>query len=248
MGISDDIRPVKQEEEKEKPITIIEKEPENETDHFFHDDFFKPEKAKPEPLKNKAIEKIKEKSGNFIQTLDKRYLWLLLIPILLIVIFQNYSSVKNALQRNNQTKNSNSNTDTVYNGEIVPQDYTVPDNANTNTAPTNSNVAATTPVVPAAQPATEVNKANISIKVLNGNGINNSASKIKTELQNGGFTVSKVTNASNYNYTTSIVYYKSGQEAEANAVKTALTSKQFTIEQSDTIAGSYDVVVLVGKN
>ncbi len=263
MGISDDISP----KNKKNNIAIrissgainsgeeTNKHSELDKNKSLSDEFFKPN------TNSKSLDKESSstadlsngKLNNFVHTLDKRYLWLLLIPIIAIVLLQNFSSIRNVLSKKDSSTNSNVSSDgKVYNGEIIPQDYTTGDATNQNI---NSNTAAPT-VTPTPTPTTQqnsntpatINKAAIKIKVLNGNGISKSAAAIKSELVKGGFKVALVTNADNFKYPTTKIYYKTGDQAEATLARTALTSRSATIEQSDSIAGTYDLVVLVGKN
>ncbi|MCX6809515.1 MAG: LytR C-terminal domain-containing protein [Candidatus Berkelbacteria bacterium] len=85
-----------------------------------------------------------------------------------------------------------------------------------------------------------------SVRVANGNNTSGEAAKIKKLLEGKGFTVTKADNASKQ-YTESIIYYKTGKEDLANALKSAITSSyNATIEKSDSIAGTYDAVVVLG--
>jgi len=254
MGISDDIKPRKKIVEVDT-IHPLDKDSNFDLSGFLtketndlSDDFFQ-NKKKPE---SKELPEQYDEDGTVTKhnhkSFDKKYLWLLIIPILAFFIYQNYQDIKSTLKKTPAT-NSNSNTNKAYTGEIIPQDYTNTNtniNENTNTvveAPANTN--ATTETTPTT---TEIAKSSIKIRVLNGNGISKSGQTIKTELTNAGFTVSNIGNAGNFAYTDTKVYYKTGKEQQAQMVKDALVSKVGVLTLSDSTAGIYDVVVVVGKN
>jgi len=249
MGISDDIRVEKT--KKTAPVQTIKveekHEPSNEEREILSDEFFKSEDAKGNETKNyPAFGKV----GNFFRSLDKRYLFLLLIPICIIVILQNLSSLKTTFS-SDPNKNTNiSGNNTVYDGEIIPQDYTV-NNTNTtasNTAPAAEPAPSPAPTATENTSPTSPDKASIKIKLLNGNGINGSAASVRKTLETSGFTISIVKNASNFNYKDTIVYYKTGQEQAAELAKAALSSRTVSTELSDSITGSYTLVIVIGKN
>lgn len=87
----------------------------------------------------------------------------------------------------------------------------------------------------------------MTIKVLNGSGITGAATTTKTALETAGYTVSYVGNANSYNYSSSYIYYKAGAKAKAEEIKTVLNNLTITISENDSVAGTYDVVVVVGK-
>ncbi|MDH4358930.1 MAG: LytR C-terminal domain-containing protein [Candidatus Berkelbacteria bacterium] len=85
------------------------------------------------------------------------------------------------------------------------------------------------------------------IRVANGNGISGEAAKIKKVLEDKGFKVESIGNASK-TYAETIIFYKTGQEELANALKDVIkdyyTGK---IENSDTTVGTYDAVIALGS-
>ena len=86
-----------------------------------------------------------------------------------------------------------------------------------------------------------------SIRIANGNGISGEASKIKGILEDRGYKVASVGNASR-SYTESIIYFKTGQDKLAEALKKDLDSEyKFTTELADQVVGSYDAVVVLGS-
>ena len=85
------------------------------------------------------------------------------------------------------------------------------------------------------------------MQVLNGNGISGSASSVRDQLVAAGFVVDKVANASRFTYTKTTIYFKTGKDAEAELVKSALTGHDVESFNNDAVVGDYDVIVVVGK-
>jgi flagellar basal body-associated protein FliL len=105
----------------------------------------------------------------------------------------------------------------------------------------------TTPTNPTVTAVSAFKYTNESIRVANGNKITGEGAKIKKLLEEKGFKVESVGNASK-TYSESIVYYKSGQEKLAEALKEAIASEyKAKAELADkNILGSYDAVVVLG--
>ena len=247
MGISDDIRVEKTKEPTPKrDIEIDEKQILNPEREILSDEFFKSGNDVGPVLKDNPIF---ARVSNFFKTLDKRYLFLLLIPICIIVILQNLSSLKDSFANNKANNNVNTSSDTIYDGEIIPQDYTV-----NNSNGTNTNAATVAPQTQSTPPASAdttpagVDKSSIKIKLLNGNGVSGSAASVKNTLETAGYTISVTKNAANFNYANTVIYYKTGQEQAAELVKSTFTARTVTTELSDSITGSYTLVIVVGKN
>jgi len=88
---------------------------------------------------------------------------------------------------------------------------------------------------------------NEQIRVANGNNTAGEGAKIKTLLEGKGYKIASVGNASKQ-YDSSIIYYKTGQEKLAEALKADLAGEYVaTVEKSDETVGSYDAVVVLGS-
>lgn len=160
-----------------------------------------------------------------------------------VLIYQNFAEIKSFLLENKSAeKNSASTTtsSTSYTGEIEPQDYTTGTSSKTTTP---SDTSTTTP----AATTTTLDKTAVLIQVLNGNGVSGAAEAAKKILVTDGFSVKSVTNARSFAYTASVIYYKTGKDVAAEAAKSALSVYQITLENSDIIAKTYDIVVVIGK-
>lgn len=94
--------------------------------------------------------------------------------------------------------------------------------------------------------ATSFKYTNEKIRIANGNGISGEGAKVQKELESKEFTVESVGNASK-KYTETVVYYKTGQEKLAEALKDAISNLySATIENSDSVTGNYDAIIALG--
>ncbi len=86
-----------------------------------------------------------------------------------------------------------------------------------------------------------------TLRIANGNRINGEASRIKKILESKGYKIASIGNASK-NYSQSIIYFKTGQDKLAEALKEDLKEEYlFEVEQADQIVGSYDAVIVLGS-
>ncbi|MEK7096434.1 MAG: LytR C-terminal domain-containing protein [Patescibacteria group bacterium] len=266
MGISDDIRPHRKKhkgvgfsDDPEKPISFSKPEPEkpkeevgnekkDKKDEADSPDFFVPENTGSNEKTSKSgfFDDMPNPKPKKKHSCIKTFVWLLVISGLILLAI--YKSPYNPL-RSNDTKStdstSNSSTKNSYEGETITQEET----AKTSTAATSqaTTPASTQTAAPAAATTATATKADGTLQVLNGNGVAGEAAKVKATLTADGFTVLSVTNARKFSYQTTIVYYQTDKQAFAELVKTSLSARSVTIEQSDAIAGKYTAVVVVGK-
>lgn len=249
MGISDDIKPKKKFGYTKKPSNFSEtkkvifntdeKPPVEEKDNL--DDFFGgyvSDQKKPniEPKNTQPKDELLRAPSFFKKVFLNKWLYYFLITALVIsILLYNYPAIKALFLKDNSADESASldTTSQTYESEIVPTDYTAEDDSSS--AQDNSE----------EQPQTDL--SSISIKVLNGNGVSGSAIEAKELLQQNGFTVSEVGNARLFSYQNTTIYYKSGKEAEATLVKDGLGKSGATLTLSDSIVGTFDIVVVVGK-
>lgn len=207
-------------------------------------------------IPNKKIEKVSREgrlSRIFKFLSIKKLISVFAILLIIIVLYQNYSDIKTSLKDEKNKINGTSNTKTAagddyYNGEK---------DSNTSENKTDQSVSSTeasqTPSSTEANSTAETqvattNKADLNIKVLNGNGTAGTAEKTKQALETAGYKVSKVANAKTFSYKTSYIYFKNGKDSQANEIKSLLSNLSITLEKSDSIVGNYDIVVVVGKS
>lgn len=169
----------------------------------------------------------------------KRLVWFFAIIIIGIIIYQNYTDIRLSLS---QVPNDSSSESTASYVSEPPQSTTSEESATSATTTTTTPTADADAATAAAQA-----KAALQVEVLNGNGISGSAESVKSTLIASGYTVVKVANAKTFTYTKTYIYYKTGKSAEATALAGVLANRSCTTQLSDTIAGTYDIVVVVGK-
>jgi len=230
-------------------------------DEFFDKTFFKgPKKErKMEPSPETKPENNNSKKTSPLQT---KFLWSLFGILVLILAWQNYPNLKNfynGIITPKEAKSSSATTtaatsdstlDTIQ-GETPTQSTSTPTDSSSTTATADSNSGTSTSAssAPASTSAstTSVNKSQVSLEVLNGNGVTGRAATVSKLLSSSGFTVAKTTNAKRFTYSTTIIYFHTGKEAEANSVKSTLSDYSVTTQQDDDVTAGYDIVVVVGK-
>ncbi|MDQ2827151.1 MAG: LCP family protein, partial [Actinomycetota bacterium] len=94
----------------------------------------------------------------------------------------------------------------------------------------------------APQPAA-VHPADVSVRVLNGNGVEGSAAKAGTSLQQVGFKVLDTTSADNYGYPETIIRYAPGAQAQADLLHGYLAGGA-KLERDATLTAPGVVLVL----
>lgn len=262
MGISDDIKPKKvyhfrnTEKPIKAPAVFVEreeppKEIANQHEQTAADHMYSPinheEKTKLEEdfFRNKTSYNSSEERVKRLRFPTKAVSWILILLITIFVLKQNFNKIKDLVSPKQEKKVVKSEDDYYVNNKTEENK----DNQSVETG-TNSEAAATTPADNSSQSAVGavIDKSNINIKVLNGNGIKGSADSVGDELTKAGFKVSKVANAQKFTYSDTYIYYKSDKEESANLVKNTLSSRTCITEKSDTLTTGYDIVVVVGKN
>lgn len=198
---------------------------------------------------------------------DNRSHWLRNILIFVVVFalvamaIVNYDKIRSFIM-NDQTPKGNSSEDDTGVEIISGQDYTrVSDDANHNntsdTAETEVNDSNGDSAVTndtdnttdnSASQSAQPDKSSIKLKVLNGNGISGSAATLADVLKTNGFIVDSVTNASRFTYQNTTIYYNTGKSAESELVKQTLANYSVLTYENPTVAGNYDIIVVVGKN
>lgn len=269
MGISDDIRLTKKSSNKKKSsqkllgpdeIKIKYSRAEDKTgdtslkyqrsqmeDDFFDDNKEKHEIPELEDKKDELTEKypeVKYKEDDYHQPKKQgnpmtKWVILLILVLTTLLVWQNWSKISKAIGWESNPESSNKSLPN-YSSTTKNTDYTSSSTSiNTPTDTPTQNTSATT--------TADIDKSKITIQILNGNGISGSANNVKTQLVNAGFTVDSVKNAYKFTYQSSIIYYKTGKNAEADLVKSALSDHQCELINDDSIAKNYDIVVVVGK-
>jgi len=176
------------------------------------------------------------------------FLWIVCGLLLATLVYINFDEIKSAFIKE-ETKTTETPKVTISKPTLeVYTGTTATGNTATTgaTAITGTTGTTVTTGITATPTDTVIDKKSIKMSVLNGNGITNSAVVVKNALVKAGFSVSAVANAKKFTYATTIIYYKTGKEAEAELVKAALPTRSVTTELYNGI-GSYDLQVVVGK-
>jgi len=116
------------------------------------------------------------------------------------------------------------------------------------TTPTSAPSETTTPT-PTATPRVDLEKH--SVKILNGSGIAGEAGKASDLLGKAGFKVASTGNASNYNYTKTIIQTKSSVEKGFISALTEALSKTYAVDSkiiSLSASSPDEVVIVVGSS
>jgi LCP family protein required for cell wall assembly len=108
-----------------------------------------------------------------------------------------------------------------------------------------TNTASTPTTTPANRAAAVNSNAGLTVDVTNASGTSNLAATVESLLAGDGFTEGATGNTTHR--TTSVVFYPAGQEANAQAVATALGG-HFTLEQGTTSVSSGHVLVELGRD
>jgi hypothetical protein len=122
---------------------------------------------------------------------------------------------------------------------------TVSATATPTATPTPTESATATPT-PTPTATAGIDAKTVTLRILNGTTTAGAASKAKTTVEKAGFSVRTIGNAATQNYATTMVYYKEGRKAEAEAVQAALAGYTATLEQS-SLADPDMVLVIIGK-
>lgn len=104
-------------------------------------------------------------------------------------------------------------------------------------------------VTPTPTPAPSVNRADITVQILNGGGVAGSGSKMKAFLEEKGYTVSEVKNAEEFTFEETEVHVKADKSSYADLLKKDLVDT-YTLGTSTAVLPAdspFDAQVIVGK-
>jgi len=115
----------------------------------------------------------------------------------------------------------------------------------TSTASATSTTTTTTSASAAA--SSSFKYTDETIRIVNGNGKDGEAARIKKLLEGKGYKIESTGNATR-TYDSSIVYYKTGQENLAKALAETIKGEYSAeVENSDSTVGQYDAVIALGS-
>lgn len=103
---------------------------------------------------------------------------------------------------------------------------------------------------PTATPQATVDLTKYSVVILNGSGIAGEASKAKSILTNAGFEVGSTGNASNYNFTKTVIKAKKEVEAVFLSKLTDSLSKTYQVAETEELESTSkdEVQVIIGSS
>lgn len=87
-----------------------------------------------------------------------------------------------------------------------------------------------------------------ALEIANGNGVEGMASRFRGYLQARGGNVVRLTNADNFGYEASVIYFKSGHRDAAEQLAKSLPVDDVAIRQSNTLINRVDVKLLLGRD
>lgn len=95
---------------------------------------------------------------------------------------------------------------------------------------------------------TQAAKKGISIRVLNGSGVQGAAGDGASLLLAAGYNVTGTGNADNFDYTNTVIQIKKSKQAEATSIRKALSSQYTVATTVETLAetANVDAIVIVG--
>jgi len=173
-------------------------------------------------------------------------LWLIAAVLLVVLIIINWSTINSLWQTKSTSGSTASSTVTPPTSSTSSTSSTTSGTADIETGSVvSTGVALTTGST--ATGATTV-KSTLKINLLNGSGVSGAAATAKATLLAAGYTIAHTGNARTFSYTSSMIYYHTGKDAQAALVKVALPALSTTLQLNDTVTGTtYDLVVVVGK-
>lgn len=97
-----------------------------------------------------------------------------------------------------------------------------------------------------AQTETNSTKRNFSIEILNGSGISNTASDVKTYLEQKEYKIANIGTANNL-YPSTVIYFKKGNDNLANELAKDLNQYETSVLENSELVGEYDILIVVGQ-
>jgi len=128
--------------------------------------------------------------------------------------------------------------------DSVSQQAINPPEDNEEIVPSLSSSPSTTPSP--TQTATATSTQSLKIAILNGNGIRGQASQIASQLKKLGYQDIKIANASSFNFSNTIIYYKREFKEAAEKLKEDLQKPNAELKENANL--SVDLSVILGKN
>jgi len=188
-----------------------------------------------------------EKTNNLLKKSrgESLFLDIILLIIVLSVAFMLALIIKDfvwqkkaAVTRKAASPYTPSTPDSVAQQAVNPPE----DNEETTPSPSSSSSTAPRPT----QTANATSTQSLKITILNGNGIRGQASQVASQLKKLGYQDIKIANASSFNFSNTIIYYKRDFKEAAEKLKEDLQKPNAELKENANL--SVDLSVILGKN
>lgn len=127
--------------------------------------------------------------------------------------------------------------------EITPEPLVVPQESGVELEPSPSSSEEPSPEPSASEP--EIEKEDVSVRVLNGSGVEGAAGDIVETIEGLGYSSVSAGNADNFDYEDTVVRYKGDYDEFADEIVEALDGYTVVKEELEDDS-EYDIVVVVG--
>lgn len=216
---------------------------------FDHDEFQKTDDEAYEEKDNKLESPEKGAEKDSISSAKKgnpmtKWVIILVLVLISLLVYQNYSFISNIFSSNDNIQESDS-PNTVYDNDYESK---IDDTGSIEKEENSTTESVSNELSDSLNTASAIDRSSLKISVLNGNGITSSAKEVKTILEAAGYIVSNVSNALKFSYINTSIYYNVNKLDEAEDLKSVLTNRTCDLYENSSVAGSYDIVVVVGKN
>lgn len=168
---------------------------------------------------------------------------LYVVLFILLIVIIGIGAAQFLSSRNNQLKDA----------APTAIEYEEPTDVTPSLAPdtTEDNEATSSPTITekdsdSVDTATGLDRADLSIVVLNGSGVSGAAGKLSTKLKDLGYTVSSTGNADSSDYESTEINVKSTKKNFLNLLKKDLGSDYTIGDTTTTYTGSGDAQIIIG--
>ena len=100
----------------------------------------------------------------------------------------------------------------------------------------------------AANPNSDYLASTLRLEIANGNGVNGMAARVREFLRGKGSNVIRITDADNYDYRESILYYRTGTRIAAEGLAKRLPLPEIRLIESDNLRRETDARLVIGRD
>lgn len=97
-------------------------------------------------------------------------------------------------------------------------------------------------------PSTDYLQGSIRVEVANGNGVNGMAAQLREYLKDKGANVVRITDAENFDYQESLLYFRTGTRTAAEAVAASLPLAGVLLIETESLGPEIDARLVVGRD